>query len=94
MKVGMRVVAVVGLAAFCMAGCETDKATTQAMMDSDTVALGAVNPVCPMTGEAIDSASTVEYNGYTVGFCCDGCVGAWDKMSDSDRMAFIDKYSK
>ena len=51
---------------------------------------GVVNATCPMMGSKIDPAKVPEnltrkWKGQVVGFCCGGCPGAWDKLSDADR---------
>lgn len=52
----------------------------------------AVNTVCPVSLEAVDSsAPTREYQGKTVGFCCGNCVKKWDKESVAERDAMMAK---
>jgi len=34
---------------------------------------------CPVSGKAVKAASSVEFNGGKVYFCCDGCPGAFKK---------------
>jgi hypothetical protein len=54
------------------------------------------NIKCPiMTGNAIDPAKvtpalTREFNGQKVAFCCGGCPGQWDKLSDKEKQAKLD----
>ena len=75
--------AVAGL--MVLAGCATT--------DKADVSMGAVNDVCPISGRAVDPiAPTVEYQGKDVGFCCGGCVSPWDKMSDTEKDAFLARY--
>ncbi len=41
------------------------------------------NKVCPITGEAVDpKVPTVQYNGLTIGFCCEDCVGKFKANPD------------
>ena len=54
-------------------------------------AQAAMNTKCPVTGEAVDPASTAEFKGTKVGFCCDNCIPKWDKLSDADKQAKLDK---
>jgi hypothetical protein len=69
----------------CDSAEKTDDATTQP-------AMGAINDTCPVMGEAVDpSASTVDWNGHTIGFCCDGCVKKWNAMTAADKNAFVAK---
>jgi YHS domain-containing protein len=40
----------------------------------------ATNKKCPVSGDDVNPKSkTVQYNGKTVGFCCDDCVGLFNK---------------
>lgn len=46
----------------------------------------AVNAMCPMMGEAVtDDGGRVEWEGKTVGFCCEGCIEGWNKLSDEQK---------
>lgn len=81
-------------AALLLTGCQGDEATTQAAMGTDngTVAMGAVNENCPIMGSAVDpNGEMVDFMGHKVGFCCAGCVGKWNEMSDDDKSAFVTK---
>lgn len=45
-----------------------------------------VNAVCPVGGHAVDAtATTVEYKGQAVGFCCDDCAPKWAAMTDAQK---------
>jgi hypothetical protein len=51
-----------------------------------------VNSKCPILGTKLDPAKVPdslirEYKGQKVGFCCDGCPPAWDKLSDAEKDA-------
>jgi hypothetical protein len=51
-----------------------------------------VNTKCPIMGGAVDpnklsDALIRDFNGQKIGFCCGGCPGQWDKLSDADRQA-------
>jgi hypothetical protein len=51
-----------------------------------------VNGKCPITGRAFDRKAAPlnlvrMFDGKVVGFCCPGCPGAWDKLSDADKAA-------
>lgn len=55
----------------------------------------AMNSVCPISGEAIEAGSpSVDYMGHKVAFCCDNCVGKWNKMDDAARQAAYAKLTK
>jgi len=46
-----------------------------------------VNTKCPLSGEDVDKAFTVVFEGKTVGFCCDECQGKFKK----DPKKYADK---
>ena len=51
----------------------TTKATTQASATP-------VNKKCPVSGDAVDpKVKTVQYQGKTIGFCCEDCVAPFLK---------------
>jgi len=57
---------------------------------------GYVNTKCPMMGGEIDpekvtSDLTRQFQGQTVAFCCGGCPGMWDKLSDTEKEAKLSK---
>ena len=48
--------------------------------------MGMLNDTCPMMGSELGpEAQTLEYKGNTIGFCCEGCIPAWNKLSDSEK---------
>jgi len=56
------------------------------------VAAGVINSKCPIMGNPIDPADvpgelTRQWKGVKVGFCCPACLGAWDKLSDDEKLA-------
>jgi hypothetical protein len=64
---------------------------------SSTVAV--VNVTCPIMGGAISpdgvpASLTREYKGQKIGFCCAGCPGAWDKLTDAEKDAALAKAMK
>ncbi|MGD9689714.1 MAG: hypothetical protein AB7K52_06085 [Phycisphaerales bacterium] len=51
-----------------------------------------VNKLCPIKGGEVDTDSpTRQFQGVTVGFCCPGCEGKWDKKTDDEKMALLAK---
>jgi hypothetical protein len=42
---------------------------------------GAVDP------NTVPDSLTREFKGQKVGFCCGGCPGTWDKLSDAEKEA-------
>lgn len=54
-----------------------------------------VNVKCPIMKGDIDpakvtDATTREFNGQKVAFCCGGCPAQWDKLSDKEKQAKLD----
>jgi len=70
-------------AALALTGCNKDQKAAHTNTN-----MGAMNTKCPISGGPVSAnAGTVSYKGQAVGFCCDGCVGKFDKMSDADKAA-------
>ena len=90
MRNTLRTVAAAGM--ICLAGtfvgCKSgdkngDAATTQPSM-------GMINDTCPMMeGHGVNEDVTVSYKGSTIGFCCEGCVGAWNDLSDEEKASKV-----
>jgi len=76
------------LGAFALAGCE---ATQEA--EPAPASMGVINEYCPgmPTHKVSATAPTVMYAGHEIGFCCEGCVSAWEEMSAADKAAFIEE---
>jgi len=57
-----------------------------------------LNDVDPVTGKPITPSSpTITYKGYVIAFCCadsEGYKGAWARMSESQKDAFVRRYLK
>ncbi|HVZ95218.1 MAG TPA: hypothetical protein VG797_11980 [Phycisphaerales bacterium] len=68
-----------------------------ALADSSSGATTAddpVNKVCPIKEGEVDKESpTREFKGVTIGFCCPGCEGKWDKKTDDEKMALLAKHA-
>jgi hypothetical protein len=67
--------------AMSLAGCQSA---------SKGGSMGLVNSRCPMMpncGTKPSVANSVDYKGQKVGFCCGGCIGEWNQLSDSERDA-------
>ncbi len=52
--------------------------------------------VCPMAGKAIegDGGGNTTFKNYKVFFCCGGCKGKFEKLSDEDKQKKIDEALK
>lgn len=56
--------------------------------NSSTAATAPVNTLCPIMGhEVAANGGSTTWNGQTIGFCCEGCLPKWDKLSDEDKAA-------
>jgi DNA repair exonuclease SbcCD ATPase subunit len=56
------------------------------------------NTTCPIMGSPIDPDKVPEnltrtYQGQKVAFCCGGCPGAWDKLTDAQQDAKLNQAS-
>ncbi|HAU36688.1 MAG TPA: hypothetical protein DCX07_03095 [Phycisphaerales bacterium] len=63
---------------------------------AQTAPAGIVNKTCPIMGSKLDPAKvpgelTRVFRGQKVGFCCAGCPVAWDKLTDEQKQAALDK---
>lgn len=83
----MKNIAIVGLLAcgLLFTGCHNNKAKTTATSASPSV----MNTKCPFSSELVTEGITSDWNGKTVGFCCNGCKGKWDKLDDAKRTSMI-----
>jgi hypothetical protein len=44
-----------------------------------------------MPDHPTDPDVTVMYKGVKVGFCCEDCIGKWNKLSDAEKDAKLKK---
>lgn len=51
--------------------------------------LAAANTKCPITGDPVDAAVTVAFEGKKVAFCCKDCIPEWNKLSVEEKRARI-----
>jgi len=56
----------------------------------------AANVSCPISGKTIDRMKLPDnqvrmYKGIKIGFCCPACPPAWDKLSDAEKDAKLEK---
>ena len=76
-----------------LAGCSKEAKQTGSAGPVPVAQLA--NAKCPMMGSELTGnvpASLVrEFQGKKVGFCCAGCPGAWDKLSDEEKIAKLAK---
>ncbi len=74
------------------AGC-SESAETSAT--GTVTVVKPVNQHCPiMGGDVTEDGGTVQWNGQTIGFCCDGCSEEFTALSDeekAEKLAAADK---
>ncbi|MGI9012974.1 MAG: hypothetical protein ACR2GY_01850 [Phycisphaerales bacterium] len=73
--------------AITLGGCQSQNKTNA----TQPVSMGVINANCPiMDGHPVSAeAKTTMHKGERIGFCCDGCIGAWNKMSDAEKDAYV-----
>lgn len=53
--------------------------------------LGAINESCPFSGDPVNAdIKTISFQGQEVGFCCNGCVGKFAKMTETERANLLE----
>ena len=79
-------------AALCMSACTKKEdsggasdATSE--LETKTASAATFNATCPMMdgNEVSADAGSVEFNGKTIGFCCEECLGSWNEMTDQEK---------
>ncbi len=86
------VVVLVGIFVATM-GCGKDE---KAGMADPAMKAKSVNSVCPIMGMKFDPMTVPDnrlrdFNGMKVGFCSDDCPKEWDKLTDAEKQAKLDK---
>ena len=57
-----------------------------------TEVVAAVNMNCPIMGKPVkDDGGRTDWNGQTIGFCCPGCIDAWNELSEEDKTSHLAK---
>ena len=75
----------VALFALALVGCSSDGGVKEGAPQT-------VNAMCPGMGKPVTAeAGTVEWNGMTVGFCCDGCIGDFEALDDTAKVVALKK---
>ncbi|TWU46769.1 hypothetical protein [Rubripirellula reticaptiva] len=77
-----------------VAGCNksADTATTSPTPEAvEATAVNFANAKCPIMGGKPSAELTTEYDGKTIGFCCDGCPEKWAALTDEDK---AEKFAK
>ena len=83
--------------AFCCAGCvgPWDKLSANDKAAKLLAGKPFANVKCPIMGGAIQPEKVKpelvrQFEGEKVGFCCSGCIPAWEKLSANDKAAKLD----
>lgn len=80
---------VVVVSLLALGACNSDKKTDDGSTGG-SMAVKADNKVCPIGGGAVAADVTPsDHAGKHVGFCCAGCKGKFDKMSDAEKDAHV-----
>ncbi|MCA9263489.1 MAG: hypothetical protein KDA60_06550 [Planctomycetales bacterium] len=54
--------------------------------EDPTTVVATVNEYCPiMGGKVTKEGGTVQWQGQTIGFCCDSCDEEWQALSDEEK---------
>jgi hypothetical protein len=81
--------------ALVIAGCGSKTAVTdenapvvdEANSINSVTTVSFANEKCPIMGGKPDPELVVQWDGKTIGFCCDGCPQKWEKLSDEEKAA-------
>ncbi len=72
------------MAAFIVGCAESDNGS--ASSSGSVAAATPVNENCPiMEGKVTPEGGTVQWNGKTIGFCCEGCDEKWAELSEEEK---------
>jgi len=94
--VGLALIAVAAAPALagCCGGCPTmgPKAGADGPTTAPADDVKVVNARCPIMGtklnrDKVPASLTRTFQGQKVGFCCGGCPGKWDSLSDEQKAA-------
>jgi YHS domain-containing protein len=78
---------------FCCDKCVTNFNTMKAKMNHQLVQTGQLKQVaCPISGHDLVEGNEVEVAGVKVGFCCENCKGAAEKLVAKDKDAAVLAY--
>ena len=77
---------VVGSLGAFIVGCAESENDSASSTSGTVGAATPVNENCPiMGGKVTPEGGTVEWNGKTIGFCCDGCDEKWAELSEEEK---------
>ncbi|MEM7755530.1 MAG: hypothetical protein AAF297_07815 [Planctomycetota bacterium] len=83
-------IASVAALALVLPACSSTE-TADTAQTAELVSTEPINTICPLGGHEIptEGALTTVYEGYTVGFCCEGCAEAWPQETEESRQEML-----
>jgi hypothetical protein len=74
------------LIATSLTGCKGSEKADAKADAAPKASMGVVNSKCPMmTSHPAGTKVTADFKGQKVGFCCAGCLPAWNKLTDEQK---------
>ncbi|MDM4015925.1 hypothetical protein [Roseiconus lacunae] len=75
------------------AGCDSATPPTGDTSESPAITtVSTANTNCPIMGGKVSTdGGTVQWNGKTIGFCCDGCDEKWEVLTDQEKQQKLDE---
>ena len=81
-----------------LAGCQQSTQPTAepaaAPEETDVTRVTFANESCPMMGGEPTPELTRQWEGKTIGFCCEGCPEKWDALSEEEKAAKLAEASR
>ncbi len=74
----------------CNRSSESTAESSPTESSAKVTAVDFANEKCPIMGGKPKSDLIAQYNGKTIGFCCEGCPEKWAALSEPER---IEKFS-
>ena len=76
------------------ASADSEGTADTADAGSEEVILVTVNANCPMNKEGGTDGASVEFDGKTVGFCCEKCMAAFAEKTDAEKTELVAAVAK
>ena len=74
-----------------LVGCGSNTEVTAPVISEtltpEATPVSFANDKCPIMGGKPNAELTVDWDGKTIGFCCEGCPEKWEKLSEQDKAA-------
>lgn len=82
----------VAFALFAATGCNPSTTVSEPTVDrsipaesTEVTTVDFANAKCPIMGGKPAAELTAQYEGKTIGFCCEGCPEKWAELSDQQK---------